>query len=205
MIAINCKTYLSSTGKQAVALASICTQLGKDIILIVPALDLAAAAAQYSAVFVEHADSDQPGQSTGAITLEGVKAAGGKGVLLSHAEKQLSEQAIARTITRCKQLGLKTLLCANTVAKAKQLAKYAPDYLAIEPPELIGGKISVSTAKPDIVKKSARILPGKVLVGAGIHSKEDVLLARTYGAAGVLLSSYVALAKDKKKAIMSLL
>ena len=45
-----------------------------------------------------------------------------------------------------------------------------PTYIAYEPPELIGGNVSVSSAKPEIIAQAAKACNGKtkLLVGAGL-------------------------------------
>jgi len=73
-------------------------------------------------------------------------------------------------------------------------------------PALIGGKISVSTAKPHVIEKAAKAVRGKckLLVGAGVHTAEDVRTSLKLGASGVLLASGVTKARNKKKVLMDL-
>jgi len=214
ILAINCKTYPTSTGQHAVRLAKICERVAKRhklrLILAVPALDVQAVAKAVSLpVYVEHIDASLPGKSTGAITIEAAKAAGAKGTILNHSEKSLSEKKIRQTIARCKKNNLKVLLCAKTPQQAKKLVKYKPDLLAVEPPALIGGKKSVSKSKPSVITNTVQLLgktmKGKVLVGAGIHSHDDIIIAKKLGAAGVLLASNIDLAKNQHKALEQLL
>ena len=47
--------------------------------------------------------------------------------------------------------GFPVCACAANVEEAKALAKLGPTFIAVEPPELIGGDISVTTADPSIV------------------------------------------------------
>jgi len=55
---------------------------------------------------------------------------------------------IEKAINIAKRLGLITVVCANDNIVAAAVAKLNPDYVAVEPPELIGTGISVSTARP---------------------------------------------------------
>ena len=75
-------------------------------------------------------------------------------------------------------MNLKTIICASSDDVAESVAAFNPDFIAIEPPELIGGNISVSTAKPEVitntVKKVNKISKIPVLCGAGIKTKSDV-------------------------------
>ena len=108
---------------------------------------------------------------------------------------------IEKAINIAKRLGLITIVCANDNIVGAAVAKLNPDYVAVEPPELIGTGISVSTARPEIVINSVKMIKEvnpniKVLVGAGISNKEDVKKALEYGAEGVLLSSAVTKANN---------
>ena len=100
-----------------------------------------------------------------------------------------------------RELDLVTVVCANTVEDAEVLAQYAPDYIAVEPPELIGGDISVTTADPEIIRKTVAAVKSvnpdiRVLCGAGVKNGKDVAAAIALGADGVLLASGVVKAKD---------
>ncbi|MCD6502806.1 MAG: triose-phosphate isomerase, partial [Euryarchaeota archaeon] len=84
-----------------------------------------------------------------------------------------------------------------------------PTFIAIEPPELIGGDVSVTSAKPEII---TRVVEGvsrinknvRILTGAGIKHKEDVKKAVDLGTDGVLLASGYIKAKDPKKFLTEL-
>ena len=70
----------------------------------------------------------------------------------------------------------------------------------MEPPELIGSGVSVTT-KPELVKQTLstiRAMSDKVqpLVGAGVTTSEDVVEAIQMGARGVLLASGFVKAKN---------
>jgi triosephosphate isomerase len=77
--------------------------------------------------------------------------------------------------------------------------------LIIEPPELVGGKISVSTAKPELIKKISKALRMKFLVGAGIHNRKDVEIALKLGASGIAVSSSVMTSKNPGKVLRELM
>ncbi|MEK6851522.1 MAG: triose-phosphate isomerase, partial [Candidatus Thermoplasmatota archaeon] len=84
-----------------------------------------------------------------------------------------------------------------------------PDYLAVEPPELIGGNVSVTSARPEVITKAVeriRAVDPHVLVlcGAGVKSGRDVAKALELGTVGVLLASGVVKAKNPEKALRDL-
>ncbi|MBD3303718.1 triose-phosphate isomerase, partial [Candidatus Woesearchaeota archaeon] len=80
-----------------------------------------------------------------------------------------------------------------------------PDFIAIEPKELIGGKISVSKARPELIRETVKAVKTKVLCGAGINTRQDVKTALKLGAKGVLVASAVAKAKNPGKALKALI
>ena len=101
------------------------------------------------------------------------------------------------------------LVCAESVDKAKRVAVFSPDFIAVEPPELIGGDISVTSANPKIVQDTVDAVKAvdskvKVLCGAGVKTGEDVRKAIELGAEGVLLASGVVKSKDPKATLLDL-
>lgn len=211
IIFVNFKTYKEGTGEKAVELAKICQEgvkeSGVEIIAAVQAADIFRVASKISLpVWAQHVDDIDPGPNTGQVLPETILAAGARGTILNHSENKLPVQVIGSTIVRCKNLGLKTLVCAESVDEAKEIVEFKPDFLTYEPPEFIGSRTaSVSTAKPGVIKdfvKEIKDIP--ILVGAGVHSKEDVKIAIKLGAAGVLVATDIVLAKDPKKELIDL-
>ena len=64
------------------------------------------------------------------------------GVLLNHAEKRLTLSEIGRTIRRADEVGLATLVCADTPEEAAAVAHLGPNIILAEPPELIGSGLA---------------------------------------------------------------
>jgi len=92
------------------------------------------------------------------------------------------------------------------VAEVRKYVKIDPDFIAIEPPELIGSGKAISTEKPDLIKKAASIINNsenktKLLCGAGIVSGEDVAKALELGSKGILVASGIIKAKNWNKII----
>jgi len=212
-IVLNLKAYAESTGKEAVRLAKIADEasreMGVKVIVCAQATDLAAVSSSVKIpVFAQHVDAKKPGAFTGSIIPEAVKAAGANGTLINHSERKLPLEVVGATVARCKEAGLLSMVCAATVDECAAVAKFGPDFIAIEPPELIGSGISVSTANPDIVRNSVaavrKVANISVLCGAGISTGADIKKAMELGAAGVLLASAYAKAKDPKKLLIEM-
>ena len=132
-----------------------------------------------------------------------------KGSLVNHSEKKLPSEVVKLTIDRLHSNALESLACASTLDEIEKITHFSPTYLAIEPPELIGTGISVSSAKPEVVSESVKritALNDKVvpLCGAGISNKEDVRQAIKLGSKGVLLSSAFVNSPDPKEFLKEL-
>lgn len=207
---INFKTYEEATADKAVKLAKICDKIARKyrakIILCVQATDIEKVSdAVRIPVFAQHVDAQKYGAHTGWILPESAKKAGATGSLVNHSEHKLSNERIKETTKRLRALNMLSIVCAKTPARAAELAKYKPDYIAIEPPELIGGKISVSKAKPEVITRTTqKVKTIPILCGAGIHTTEDVMKAKELGAAGVLVASGVVKAKNPEKELVKL-
>lgn len=213
VIIVNFKTYESATGNKAVELAKMCEEVArksnKQIIIAVQDVDLFRVAQSVGIeVWAEHVDPQGFGSNTGHDIPEALVANDAKGVLINHSEDQVPLRVIEEVVRRCKAVGLKTCVCANTADIAKQVAAFNPDMIAVEPPELIGGDVSVTTADPDIVKQTVLKVHSvddiPVLCGAGVKTKDDVKMAIKLGAKGVLLASGVTKAADPKQVLLDL-
>lgn len=213
-IVMNFKTYPEILGKKgwdlAKRFATVADDTGASIVLCPPATDLAhVAKLVHVPVFAQHVDAVEPGQTTGWVPPESLIEAGAAGTLINHSERKVAWEEMAKVIPRCRALGLEVIGCADDLAEAETLAKLTPDYIAIEPPELIGGDVSVTTAKPEVVSGAVRRIRAAnvdvaVLCGAGVKTRKDVAKAIELGTSGVLLSSGVVKAKDPEKALRDL-
>lgn len=210
IVLVNFKAYETSTGDAAVALAKlhekVAQESGVNIGIAVSALDLARVAAAVSIpVFAQHVDEKSFGAATGSTVAEQAKAAGAVGTLLNHSEKRLGEKLPA-CLAAAKRAGLVTIVCAESDAEAENFVALAPDFLAVEPPELIGGDISVTSANPEIIENAVKKVNGiPLLVGAGVKNGVDVASALKFGAVGVLLASGVTKAADPEKVLRDLI
>ena len=212
-IVLNFKTYPEARGMNGLRLSQIAQKVADkthlNIIVCPQAIDLKEIAPKLNIpVFAQHVDNLAPGKSTGSIVIESIAECNVHGSLLNHSEKRLDPEDIKQTVLRMKEIDLKTIVCVRDNKEAKKIASMKPvrpDFVAIEPPELIGGELSVSTAKPDIIKKSVQTCQEvNVLVGAGIKDNNDMKMALVYGAKGVLLSSHFVHAKDPEKFLLDL-
>ena len=182
LIVLNFKTYRESTGVEALRLAEICEDVSKEYsvqMVVVPQVaDIhAISEAVKIPVYAQHVDGFEPGARTGHVTADVLKLAGAAGSLINHSERRLSLADIETSIRALQMQKLVAVVCSNNEATSAGAAALAPDYVAIEPPELIGSGVSVSKANPEIIRRSVAAVHAvnpmvKVLTGAGIQSGE---------------------------------
>jgi len=214
IILLNLKTYEESMGQKAIDFARIAERVnektGISIAIAPQTIDIAAVTvSSETPVFAQHIDPVYHGKYTGHTLPEAVAEAGAYGTMLNHSEHQISLDKIEAAIKRAKEVDLVTVVCADTIENVKRIALLGPDAIAIEPPELIGSGISVSTAQPEIVSGSVAAVRSvdkdiKVLCGAGITNGEDAKAALELGAKGILVASGVVKAPDPYKALLEL-
>jgi triosephosphate isomerase len=214
VIVLNVKTYSEATGNKALEIATLMDKISKEtgasMAIAVQATDITICAKKVNIpVWAEHIDPIKPGSHTGWTLPEAVKTAGAVGTLINHSEHRLKLADIDVCITRSKELNLDHIVCSNNVSTSKAIAAFSPDFIAVEPPELIGGDISVTSADPDIVSNSVKAVKSisknvKVLCGAGVKNGKDVAKAIELGSDGVLLASGIVKAKDKESVIRDL-
>jgi len=211
-ILVNFKTYLEATGRRAVELAKKAEKVSRETrvqIGVAPQFtDIAPIAeAVEIPVFAQHIDPIEPGSFTGHVSAEAVKEAGAVGTLINHSERQLRLSEIDAAIRIARRKELVSVVCANNQGISAAVAALNPDVVAIEPPELIGTRIPVSKAKPEIVKATVELVRKVnqkviILCGAGISHGNDVAAALKLGTQGVLVASAVVKAKDQYRILM---
>jgi triosephosphate isomerase len=214
LILVNLKTYEESMGEKAVKLAKmaekVSSETGVCIALVPQFTDLHRVASSSDVpLFAQHIDPVVPGRGTGSILAEAVAEVGAIGTLLNHSERQLGLAILEASLARAKEVELKVCICSNNQAVSGAAAALGPNFIAVEPPELIGTGIPVSKTQPEVVTATVEtihninptIIP---LCGAGISTGEDVAAALKLGTQGVLLASGVTKAKDPKKVLMDM-
>ncbi len=204
-ILVNLKTYQEASGQRAHAIAGAAQQVadesGVEIGIAPSYMNIHPLSMHYTLpIYSQHVDAAPPGANTGSVTVEAIREAGASGSLVNHSERRLTLADIEAVVSRLKGAGLVSVVCTNNVATSAAAAALGPDFVAIEPPELIGGNVSVSSANPGIITGTVeavrKVNPAvRILTGAGIHSGECVKTAIDLGTDGVLLASGVVKAK----------
>ena len=157
-------------------------------------------------IISQHVDVSKIGSTTGFVVPELLKKSNVYGSLINHSEHRISSKEIELLVSKLRDLKMISILCVKDVAEVKKYAKLNPDYIAIEPPELIGSGKAVSKEKPDLIIKAVNAVKSaknntKLLCGAGIVSGEDVSKASELGSKGILVASGIIKAKSWTKTI----
>lgn len=225
LILVNFKTYREAMGERAMRLARVAEEVtGRTGVCVAVApqiVDLRWVAGSVRIpVFAQHIDPVGYGKYTGHILPEAVRDAGAVGTLLNHSERRLVRSAephkrkleleiLRAAVRRAWEVGLKPVICVDTVDLGRAIASFNPYAVAIEPPELIGTGIPVSKARSEVVSEAVEAVKRvnadvRVLCGAGITSGEDVSAALRLGAEGVLVASGVVKAEDPLERLLDL-
>lgn len=197
------KSYLF--GDDVLALARAAETASKkydvDIIFASPIVELrrVAEATERIFVFAPHMDPIVPGRGIADILPESLVAAGAKGVVLNHSEKQLTLATLAQTIRRADEVGLATIVSADSATEAAAVAKLRPNIILAEPTGLIGtGQAADMDYVRTVIRAVKAVDPGVlVLQGAGISNGADVYRVMMAGAEATGASSGIVKAKDR--------
>ena len=149
-------------------------------------------------VFAQHMDYLTPGRGLGSVLPEAVKAAGAVGVMLNHAEHKLTLEEIEQAIKRADEVGLATMVCADSIEEVKAIAKLGPNILVAEPSELIGtGKPADKEYVDEVIRVIREINPDiKPFPSAGISKGQDCYNIIKAGASASGCSSAIAKAEN---------
>ena len=195
-----CYMYGETLLKIAKGLDKLSKKYGVDVILDVPDTEIRYIAENTKRIHVysQHMDSIPVGKGMGRTLGEAVKDAGAVGVMLNHAEHKLTIEEIAEAIKRADELGLATMVCADSIDEVKAIAKLGPNILVAEPTELIGtGKPADKEYVDEVIRVIREINPDiKPFPSAGISKGEDCYNIIKAGASASGCSSAIAKAEN---------
>lgn len=214
MIFVNYKTYEQGTGKRALELTQILENVAHEtqikIIPVVQAMDIKEIVSSATLeIWTQKIDPVEPGAHTGSILAEAVIEDGAAGTFLNHSEsKAASFEELAKASDRAKLANLKTLIFAADISELKDVSSLTPTFLAYEPPELVGSPTTSVATRPEIIKEASEIakLAGiPLIVGAGVHSADDVRKCLEQGAVGIAVASDILKSENPRQEILDLI
>jgi triosephosphate isomerase len=202
---IGLKAY--AYGDEAVRLAKaadrISSALGVSVVFDPQTVDVAAVAraTRDLLVFAQHLDPVTPGRGVGSVLAEAIREAGAVGAMLNHSEHRMSLEDIERALARAREVGLLTMVYADSPEEAAVVAGLGPDIVLAEPPELIATSRSAATEMRGFVERAVELV-GQVdpaiivMCGAGIQTPDDVERMMGLGVGGTGSSSGILKADD---------
>ena len=208
---INFKNYEEVSADKAITLAKSALNVAEKLkieIVVAPPQPVVALIAKnvQLPVICQHLDNEKVGPSTGFIVPEIAKSYGAIGSLINHSEHRMEMSSIASLVERMRKIGMTSIVCAQEPREVIEVSSFQPDFIAIEPPELIGSGRAVSKENPAIVTKSIQGAGSRssVICGAGITDKDDVVKAMELGSQGILVASSIVKANSWEKKITEL-
>ncbi|MDP8887697.1 MAG: triose-phosphate isomerase [Thermoproteota archaeon] len=208
---INFKNYEEVSADRAIRLGETARKVAEkiqvEIILAPPHPVLALIAKEVEIpVICQHVDDKKMGPSTGFTVPEIAKSYGAIGSLINHSEHRMEMNSIASLVKRLRRLEMVSIVCAQEPQEVVEISTFEPDFIAIEPPELIGSGKAVSKENPTVITKSIEGAGSRsrIICGAGISDKEDVSKAIELGSQGILVASGVIKATSWDKKITEL-
>lgn len=207
---LNPKSYLY--GEELLELAKVADELAAkhpiSVFVTAPFADLAAikAATEHVIVTAQHIDGIEPGRGMGHVLPESVHAAGARATFLNHAERPLSFADLVKAMERADELGILTVVCADSLKEAKAIATLKPDIILCEPTELIGtgqtsGEEYIMKTNQAIKEVDSSIL---VMQAAGISTANDVYQTISLGADGTGCTSGIVKADNPKQMLIDM-
>ena len=208
---INFKNYEEVSADGAIRLGETARKVAEKIqveIILAPSHPVLALIAKEVEIPVicQHVDDEKMGPSTGFTVPEIAKSYGAIGSLINHSEHRIEMNSIASLVKRLRSLGMVSIVCAQEPQEVVEISTLEPDFIAIEPPELIGSGKAVSKENPTVITKSIEGAGSRsrIICGAGISDKEDVSKAIELGSQGILVASGVIKATSWDKKITEL-
>jgi len=211
MIIVNFKNYKETFGDKALKLAEICQKVSKKsgikIIPAVSSLDAVNIKKKLGMeVFLQNIDPIFEGAGSGFVSPLKAKELEIDGTILNHSEHKIPPGTLKKML-KIWPKSFKVVVCIGSFGQTKTWAKnIKANFIAYEPRNLIGSvERSVASEKSEVIKKIVDFYKNvPVLVGAGIHSAEDVKTSLKMGAKGILISSYVVKSSDPEKRLEEL-
>ncbi len=205
MLVINCKNYMEVAGERITEFVKVAEKVSERYgveIAVAPPQHLIGAVAGSSSIpiLAQHVDDVGVGSTTGFVVPEMLRKSGVRGSLINHSEHRIPSAVVERLVQKMRGLGMISIVCVRDEEEAGRYAGFDPDYIAIEPPELIGSGRAISKERPDLITGAGKAIgtsgQTELLCGAGIISGADVARAVELGAKGVLVASGIVKAAD---------
>ena len=187
---VNPKAYLGSadTLKLAQLTDELAGQFGITALFTAQHADLrlVADATTHLTITAQHMDPIVRGRGMGRILPESLVEAGCQAVVLNHAEHSLELAALDTTLGRAREVGLMTIVCADSPAQCRAIAALGPDIMICEPSANIGTGCMDMGDYVERTTRTVKEVDPRILViqAAGVTSASDITRVLAQGADG---------------------
>lgn len=208
----NPKSFLY--GEELVSLAKVADEQAvkyPDLTIFVTApfadLKAVADATEHVIVTAQHMDGIKPGRGMGHVLPESIYNAGARATFLNHAEQSLKLNEVVASVKRAKELGILSVVCADSIDEAKALAMLGPDIILCEPTELIGTGQTSDESYIEATNNAIHEVDESILImqAAGISTADDVFKTIELGADGTGCTSGITKAENPKQMLIDMI
>ncbi|CAL8970590.1 Triosephosphate isomerase [Propionicimonas sp. T2.31MG-18] len=137
-------------------------------------------------VTAQHMDPITPGRGMGHTLPEALAEAGASAVVLNHAEHPMTLAELDATMRRADELGLMTIVCADSERQCRAVAQLEPKVMICEPTANIGtGSMDTGDYIARTTRAVKQIDPSILVIqAAGVTSGADITRVLEQGADG---------------------
>lgn len=207
----NPKSYLY--GEELLKLAKIADEFAEisdfSIFVTCPFTDIRLLSENTKNIIVtaQNVEGLQVGRGMGHVFVESIFDAGAKATFINHAENPMRFVDIEKSIKRCKEFDIKTIVCADSINEAKALAHLNPNIILCEPTELIGtGVTSDQDYVHNTISEIKSVNDGILIMqAAGISNENDVYNVIKLGADGTGCTSGIIKANNPEEMLKNML
>ncbi|PKQ22503.1 MAG: triose-phosphate isomerase [Actinobacteria bacterium HGW-Actinobacteria-5] len=158
-------------------------------------------------ICAQHMDPIVPGRGMGLTLPESLAEAGATAVVLNHAEHPITLAELDATMRRADDVGLTTIVCADSVRQCRAVAQLEPKVMICEPTANIGtGAMDTG----DYIVRSTRAVKEidpsiLVIQAAGVSTGADITRVLEQGADGSGGTSGIVSAPDWRAVLVDMM
>ena len=207
---VNPKAYLGGADTLRLALLTdeLAGEFGIDVIFTAQHAYIVEIARRTTNLLItaQHMDPIVPGRGMGYALPEALVEAGAKAVVLNHAEHPLTLAQLDATMRRADELGLATIVCADSELQCRAVAELKPTVMICEPTANIG---TGSMDTGDYIERTTRAVKQVdpsilVIQAAGVSCGADITRVLQQGADGSGGTSGIVSAPDWREVLVDM-